>query len=323
MSNLSHRKSIHSGLGVPLRCLLRGAGQVMFQGNALTGALFLCGILWGAVESRTPELFMGALVGLVAATATGMITGLRSKDGRDGLWGFNGILVGCAMPVLLGNTPQMWLMLVLTAAMTVWLREGLNRVMAKHRINSLTFPFVLATWLMVAAAHRLGALGVAEAHHIDVCHTVSVWSVVEAWLKGVSQIFFVDSAVAGAIFLAGLAVSNLRAAVWTAAGSAVGMVVAWWLDAPHGAVFAGLYGYSPALTALALATVFYRPTFRSAAWALLGAVMTVPIQAAVAAMLAPCGITALTAPFCFATWIFLLPLLPLDKEPSPDHSVWN
>ena len=53
--------------------LLRGAGQVMFQGNALTGFFFLLGIFWGAYESDTPAVAWGAVVGLLSSTLAGVM----------------------------------------------------------------------------------------------------------------------------------------------------------------------------------------------------------------------------------------------------------
>ena len=84
----------------------------------------------------------------------------------------------------------------------------------------------------------------------------------------------------------------------------------------------GLYGYSPVLTAIALATVFYKPNFRSALWAVLGILVTVFIQAGMYMLMAPVGIATLTGPFCITTWLFLLPLVRFDDEEKPDHSNW-
>ena len=84
----------------------------------------------------------------------------------------------------------------------------------------------------------------------------------------------------------------------------------------------GLYGYSPVLTAIALATVFYKPNFRSALWAVLGILTTVFVQAGMYVLMAPVGIATLTGPFCITTWLFLLPLVRFDDEEKPDHSNW-
>ncbi|MBQ2416511.1 MAG: urea transporter, partial [Alistipes sp.] len=94
-----------------LKVLLRGAGQVMFQGNSWTGLFFIAGIFWGACMSDNCNVAWGALLGLMVSTATGYLLSLPEKDGHEGLWGFNGILVGCAFPTFMGNTIWMWIAL--------------------------------------------------------------------------------------------------------------------------------------------------------------------------------------------------------------------
>ena len=108
-----------------------------------------------------------------------------------------------------------------------------------------------------------------------------------------------------------------------AIGSALALLVVIALKASGSDISDGLYGYSPVLTAIALATVFYKPNFRSALWAVLGILVTVFIQAGMYMLMAPVGIATLTGPFCIATWLFLLPLIKFDEEEKPDHSNWN
>ena len=84
----------------------------------------------------------------------------------------------------------------------------------------------------------------------------------------------------------------------------------------------GLYSFSAVLTAIALASVFYKPSWRSAMWATLGILVTVVVQAAMNVWVQPFGVATLTAPFCITTWLFLLPLLKFDEQ-HPDHSQWH
>ena len=78
----------------------------------------------------------------------------------------------------------------------------------------------------------------------------------------------------------------------------------------------GLLGFSPVLTAIALGTVFYRPTPRVAAYAALGAAFTAVTQAAMNVALTPLAVPALTAPFVLVSWIFLLPRPCLEPSSS-------
>ena len=311
-----------------LTVLLRGAGQVMFQNNAWTGLLFLAGIFWSSYWAGTGYVAWGALLGLAVSTLTGYVLGLTSRDGEQGLWGFNGILVGCALPTFAGNTVSVWVALILFAMLSTFVRTGFNNIMARWKINSLTFPFVFCTWIFMAAAHAMHSLPAAHmaAPSLPAAfawgESLRFVDLVQYWLKGIAQVFLMDSWVTGLLFLEGLLISSRWAALWAAIGSAAAMTVAILFKASGAGVGEGLYGFSAVLTAIALATVFYRPGFRTALWALFGIVMTVFVQAAMSIFAAPFGIATLTAPFCITVWLFLLPLIKFDDDEHPDHSNW-
>lgn len=312
-----------------IRELLRGAGQVMFQNSSRAGLLFLIAILCGAMREGEPAVAWGALLGLVTSSVTGHILRLPATEGEQGLWGFNGILAGCAFPTFLGETAGMWIALIICSAMTTWVRAGLNNVMAPWRVNSFTFPFVLCCWIFLLAARGLQGLPIEALStpslpsHITSLDTIPPLHLLGYWLKGVSQVFLIDSWEAGIIILLGLAINDRWAALWAAFGSAVALLCAVAFRAAGSDVMEGLYGFSPVLTAIALATVFYTPNLRTALWAGMGIVVTVFVQAAMNIVMQPLGIPTLTGPFCVATWLFLLPRIRLDYQTDIDHSNWN
>lgn len=321
-----------------VKVLLRGAGQVMFQNSAWTGALFLIGIIAGASIEGRPSIAIGAVVALIVSTITGYILKLPNDDGESGLWGFNGILVGCAFPTFMGNTPLMWIALVICAAMTTWLRMGMNNVMASWKVNSLTFPFVFGTWIFLLAAHSFDGLWgeymtiPALYHNFSHDLNLSFAPLLDDWLRNISQVFLINSWFTGLLFLIGLYLCSKWAAMWAAIGSAIALCVAILYQASGIDISGGLYGFSAVLTAIALGCTFHRPGLRSAIWAIIGTVVTVFVQGAMNALFTPFGIATLTAPFCITTWLFLLPRLNLD-EPTPairttegtrpDHSHWH
>lgn len=316
------------GITEYIRAILRGSGQVMFQGSAWTGLLFLCGIFWGAYQEGQPAVAWGALVGVVVSTLAGYVLHQPRNDGAEGLWGFNGILVGCAFPTFLGNTPLMWLALIFCSILTVWVRTGFNNVMAPWKTNSFTFPFVFMSWIFLFAARMLQGMppeymsAPELTAHLSSSLDVSFGSLVIYWLKGIAQVFLINSWVTGIFFLAALFVSSRWAALWAAIGSALSLVVVLLYHADGSTIANGLYGFSPVLTAIALGCTFYKPNWRSAIWALLGIIATVFIQAGMDAMMLPFGMPTFTAPFCLATWLFLLPLYKFDDK-TPDHSQWH
>lgn len=311
-----------------IRTMLKGAGQVMFQGNTMTGLFFLLGILWGAIAEGRPSVMIGALVGLITSTLTGYLLNQPDNDGKEGLWGFNGILVGCAFPTFLGNTPQMWFALILCAALTTWVRTGFNNVMAPWKTNSFTFPFVFCTWIFLLASRMLQgmppeSLSAPElTQHWDAHVELSLGTILVYWLKGISQVFLINSWVTGILFLIGLYLSNKWAALWASIGSMVSLLTVLYFHGAGNDIVNGLYGFSPVLTAIALGCTFYRPNLRTAIWALLGVLVTVFVQAGMDILMLPFGIPTLTAPFCIATWLFLLPMYAFDEK-TPNHSHWH
>lgn len=311
-----------------IRTMLKGAGQVMFQGNTMTGLFFLLGILWGAIAEGRPSVMIGALVGLTTSTLTGYLLNQPANDGKEGLWGFNGILVGCAFPTFLGNTPQMWFALILCATLTTWVRTGFNNVMAPWKTNSFTFPFVFCTWIFLLASRMLQgmppeSLSAPElTQHWDAHVELSLGTILIYWLKGISQVFLINSWVTGILFLIGLYLSNKWAALWASIGSMVSLLTVLYFHGAGNDIVNGLYGFSPVLTAIALGCTFYRPNLRTAIWALLGVLVTVFIQAGMDILMLPFGIPTLTAPFCIATWLFLLPMYKFDEK-TPNHSHWH
>ena len=74
-----------------LLILGRGIGQVMFQNNALSGLLMLIGIFLNSWQ-----MGLLAVSGNIISTSTGRISGYDRDDIKNGLYGFNGTLVGIA-----------------------------------------------------------------------------------------------------------------------------------------------------------------------------------------------------------------------------------
>lgn len=308
--------------------VLNGSGQVMFQQNVWTGLLFLAGIFWGSYECHTPQVAWGAVVGLIASTVAGYLTEPDKTAGKEGLWGFNGILVGCAFPTFLDNTWLMWAAMIFCAMLSTWVRTGLNNVMAPSKVNSLTFPFVMLTWIFLLASRIMDGIAPASlsepelTEHFNFVLDTSFGSLVVYWLKGISQVFLIDSWVTGIFFLAALAVNSRWAALWAAIGSALSLAMALMFKADASDITAGLFGFSPVLTAIAIGCTFNKPNIKSAVCTIVAIIATVFVQAGMDMFFQPFGLPTLTGPFCVTTWLFLLPLYKFSV-PAPKHNEWH
>lgn len=295
--------SMASPVAVPRGVLtvFRGVGQVFFQENALTGALFVLGI---ALSS--PLMAAGAVVGAVIGTATAWVLKYDKAETSAGIYGFNATLVGIATLFFFKPGVVSLVMLLLGCIVATVITRLARQFLP---FPTYTGPFIVTTW----AIFLLGkALGVAPVDHGEVgaAANIAMYSI-EAVTHGIGQVMFQGSIWTGLLFLAGIAVNDWRHAAWVLIASILGMLAASYhataesnaihierlFDHTHGAnVALGLYGYNATLTAIAL--LLWR---RSLIPILLGVLLSVPITE----LLPILGLPALTAPFVLATWVIM------------------
>lgn len=91
---MSHKKFIE--------IILRGISQIMLVNNVITGILFLIGIFYNSWL-----IGIGAVIGVLAGTFTALLFKYKRDDINQGLYGYNGTLVGLATIYFFGfSTPS-------------------------------------------------------------------------------------------------------------------------------------------------------------------------------------------------------------------------
>jgi urea transporter len=305
--------------------LLRGAGQVMLQNNPLTGLLFLAGILYNAIVTPALPVFWGALIGLACSTAVAMALRVDRAAIHTGLYGFNGILVGIALPTFLHWNGTLVGYIVLGGAISTIVMAALTHLFGNLGITPLTFPFVLAAWFLLLTVYFFthvvpiglstpalpSAAGISATLRPNATNVIDAGltfgNVIQAWFRGVAQVFLQDNLVTGIIFVIALLVNSPLAAGFALAGSAIGLGIALALGGDGYTVYHGMYGYNAVLCAIAVGSVFYVVNWKSAFYALVCALFGTIVTAALFSLFAPYAMPILTSAFVFTTWLFVLP----------------
>ncbi len=291
-----------SPVPLPILVVFRGIGQVFFQENALTGAIFTLGI---ALSS--PKMAVAGVIGSIIGSGLAYLMGFDSSEVNAGIYGFNSTLVGIATVFFFPLNPGVVCLMLAGCAVA----GVLTRVMRGHvPFPTYTTPFIVTTWGVYFLAKGMGA--VADPGAQPIVPNIATEFHVEAALQGVSQVMFQESIWTGLLFLIGIAVSNARHAALVLVGAVVGMLVAIYhftlgadtIDPERliqrtafDVVRIGLYGYNATLAPVAL--YLWR---KSLVAPLLGMMLTVPFTELVPTL----GLPALTAPFVLATWLVLL-----------------
>ena len=262
----------------------RGLGQVMFQNNAVSGLLMLVGI---ACNSWLLALL--ALLGNFVGTVTAFFSGYSKEDIEDGLYGFNGTLVGIAVGVFMEPGVASLLLLVAGSMLSTWIAC----VFAYQKLlPGFTAPFILAVWLLQALCR--GWFPSLLSSSVMPEETAADWF--RAFSLNIGQVMFQGGTVlSGLFFLAGILLNSRVHALYTVWGALLPLGMVWMVGSDYAAFNAGLLGYNAVLCAIALGD----RSWAGAAWATLSVTLSVLLQVWGMSL----GMTTLTAPFVVSVWI--------------------
>ena len=207
-----------------------------------------------------------------------MAIGLDRGAIRVGLFGFNGVLVGAGMSLFLQPDWDLLVMvwIVVGAALSSVLHAALATVFLgawKVPPFTLAFNFITLMFLIGALNYANGRVGGliapadAQVTRGDVSNTLrsaadaatanNIEGIVNAIMRGISQLFFANSIVSGILIIVGIAVASRIAAVFALVGSTVGMLTGLAVGASGVAIYNGLWGFNSFDAALAVGGVFF------------------------------------------------------------------
>ncbi|MEW2501661.1 MULTISPECIES: urea transporter [unclassified Amycolatopsis] len=301
---------------------LRGIGQVVFMNSPITGAFILL-----AAWLQQPWLGFGATVGVVASTLAALALGFDRDAIHAGLYGFNGVLTGLGLALFLApewdGIVILW-MILLSAVSSILMAALAAAFGGAWGVPPFTLAFNITTLLFLItalhitrgrlsdaiapAAPQVNGPGVRTSLRAsaDAVGNTDVVAVINAIFRGIGQLFFCNSLLAGVLIIVGIAFCSRIAALFALVGSAVGMLTGMALGADGVLIYNGLWGFNSFDAALAIAGVFYVLTWRSAILGVLCAIFTALLFGAIGSIFVPWGLPALTLPFCFGTLTFVL-----------------
>ncbi len=278
---------------LPFQGLLNGIGQVYFTPSFMTSLLLLFAI---SIESLA--LAFLTLLGAICSFALARYSIKQSKDIDSGMYALNGALIGLFIGNFFAVTPTLALVTVLGALLTVPIAHIVFRF---NKYCGYTSAFILITWLiyLIQSTFELSAFSTSGSTlmpliSIEADSSFNLPTVVIPFLKGISQVSFIENALSGLVILIAIALNNIKHAIWIALAVLISTLFSDLIGASNELIAQGLYGYNAILATLAL--VLYP---------------RIPWPLILLGMLLSCLITLgfhelsllpLTAPFILSTW---------------------
>lgn len=268
-----------------MKTLLLGFSQVFLLQSALSGALILAGLF-----CNSWQLALLALLGCLVSRAVASLWRDTKSEIADGLYGFNGTLVGIAIGVYWEISWLSILLLVIGAALSTWLARAFRR---HAQLPGLTAPFIIAVWALLLVS-LLAPQGVGLLDSVaQLEEGQPLWRRLGVALgDSVGQVMFQANVLTGILFFLAIAWASRRKALYALLGALIPMLVIPFV--PEAVWREGLLGYNAVLCAIYWAGTGERRLL----YALLSVVLSVLLE--LLALYA--GLIPLTAPFVLSVW---------------------
>ncbi len=146
--NLTHWELNIEGKINLLDVIFNGIGQVFFLDEAISGI-----IIYFAIFLAGKKIGFYAVIGNVAAIIIAYFLGGEHSLIVMGLYGYNAILTIIAVSVVFNHEHKRFSILsgIFAACLTVPLAAGISTFLLPYGLPALTLPFVLVTWVFLAA----------------------------------------------------------------------------------------------------------------------------------------------------------------------------
>lgn len=282
---------------------LKGIGQIMLQNNALTGLLFLIGIL-----INSPLMAVAAVVAVLVGTLTAKVLKFNEDNINSGLYGFNATLVGVALIAFFEPTITIWISIIILSAVSTLI---MNFCLEK-KIPVFTFPFIVLTWISLYVFHSVAPIPDAAPDYLEELIHYHPFSLLDYGL-GFGEVIFQGSLISGVIFFIAVYMSSPTAALYGLFGALFGVIVAILLKDRIEDVKLGMFSFNAVLCAI----VFSGPKKINGLYV----VIAVLLSGITEEIMLRLDLPVLTFPFVMGTWLTLVIRDVLVKRFYPSTNI--
>lgn len=233
-----------------------------------------------------------AISGNLISTLTAHFSGYDREDIKNGLYGFNGTLVGIAAGVFMELSLISILLMAAAACISTWLARLFS---LQRSLPGFTAPFILSVWLLFGGCTWFmpDVLLVADTVSVP-AQSINLFQA-SGW--GIGQVMFQGNLWTGVLFLIGILIHSRTAAFYTGLGVLLPIPLAVGLGIDAETLNMGLMGYNGVLCAIALEDRSLQGFVGASCSVLLSVILQI------AGM--KLGITTLTAPFVLSVWFII------------------
>ena len=288
---------------------LSGYGQIFFSTHWYVGLFFIAATFTVPVQGAV------GLTALLLSNFWARLFNFRDTWIRQGYFAYNGLLTGLALGMTYSATVSFFILLFIITALGVLVAASLRSVFENYLfVPVLSTPFVLTTWVVLAAARKFQGL-LYTLKPFDVTYLSGVLpSFIDLFFRSLGAAFFLLNTPAGILVAVGVLVFSRQAFILAFTGFVSGYIVYMLLGGNMAELTTGYVGVNFALTAIAVGGIWTVPGPDSFFLAAIGSAVCAVIAVASTLWMDPFGLPALAFPFVVSTGIIMYGL----KQRGPE-----
>ena len=288
--------------------ILRSYSAVLFNSSVRGGALLLL------LTFLNPNLGVGGFTAVVSAYAFARLVGFKDEFLRLDYYIYNPLLVGLSLGYLFKVDLLSLFFFSVAGVLTFLLTYTLSSLFSYYlKLPVLSLPFVVASSLLYLASSKFSNLFVGSLYpHPFFIFPAELSGFFAGYLKSLGAIFFMPNLFSGAvIFFLLLFISRILTFLSLLGYSAGVFTKALFVGSFYQAV-TDTSSFNFILTAMAVGGVFLIPSVRSYKFAVLSAVLSVPVVEGAKVFWESYGLPVFALPFNVTTHLLLYVLLSVS-----------
>ncbi len=260
-----------------LRSLLNSYSQVFFSENKILAVLLLVISffdLWAGISG---------LLSILVANTIAMAMGYSNLEIKNGIYGFNPLLVGLGIGIYFESAWNVLILIVLAAMLTFFISVVLEGFFSKYGLPFLSVPFLFTIWLLMLVFPSLQNFGLSQrdlytANELysfggnslvklyEWGNSIMAESSIRTYFLSLGGIFFQFNIISGIIIALGLLIHSRIHFLLSLLGFYTAFLFYHFLGVPSVSLNYSYYGFNFILSAIAIGGYFLIPSKSSFLW---------------------------------------------------------
>lgn len=275
---------------------------------------------------------IGGLIAVLTSNLLAHFLGYNTYFLKSGLYGFNSLLVGLGVGLAYQPSLELYVLVVIVSITCFFLTIVFKGFLSKYGLPFLSFPFLVAIWIVALSGHELTALNISERGIYTYNELFGMggnnmvrlynWleslvdsSFIRIYFYSLGAIFFQKGLLAGIVISLGLLIYSRITFVLSILGYSTSYFFYQLVGIEFDSLSYTFIGFNYILTAIALGGYYLIPGRINYAWVIVLLPSVVLITISTQQLFLPYRISPYSLPFNVVVLMFLYALKLREKRP--------